>query len=383
MPDFRFPKSNTKIGKQLVTEEENVNETHVRHIFDLPLHILELIAEKLYLVDYINFRSVCNAFRLVPHIKWRQVSSNNKFQYSQLLSPWLIFPKHTNHPSYAIHNLFDPHLGGLYTIQIHEPPLDAKIRYSKNGWLLMSNHNSIFIYHPFVRTGTITLREAPLHCFGYALSSLPPTPRTILVASGVDAIYYFCSTLGYWSTYRCNAYDDFVKIDNSPIIFLNGVFYFLSGQGKLGAFWLMRDTGGGVWKTFRSLKSPRPCFRYNYLAEFDGQLLSIFTEDDQSVHIYKLINFTEGGEWEWGRAWEKVTSLGDYALFVSCSSAFSVIPNSSDMKNRIYFSKLFGRGIVYYCLSTHKFYTTENNQVVQDFYNTTEFLHSTWIQPWW
>ncbi|OMO53425.1 hypothetical protein COLO4_36746 [Corchorus olitorius] len=131
------------------------------------------------------------------------------------------------------------------------------------------------------------------------------------------------------------------------------------------------------WKTLAELKSPdHHDLCQNFLVECDGKLLLVFV--DESVHVYKL-NF------EPVMVWEEVNSLGKHALFLSPSSCFSQIPNCSDMENKIYFPKLFGDVLVYYCLRTHKFYTAGagNKQVVPDFYNTTQFLSSCWIDPRW
>ncbi|XVF87403.1 hypothetical protein PTKIN_Ptkin18bG0117500 [Pterospermum kingtungense] len=366
----------------IVIEEKG--EAQAKSICELSLDILGSIAKHLYLDDYFNFRSVCNTFsKVAPSIKWREASLKLKLPP---LSPWLVFPKGNLS---AIHTFIDPHFGGRYLIKIPESLLDTQICYSNDGWLLMCNHDLMVFYHPlklkFIRMSQVSREHKS--CFGYGLSSSPTSADCTLVALGFNSIYYICRSgeewnesefEGVWNTYDFPDYD-FEPNHSSPVYF-DGAFYFLDRNGKLGVFRL--NNGQVSWEILRELEnpwekmeSPGDGFCYSYLSECGGNLLSVFVMD-QLVHIYKL-NFTSE------KAWEKVTSLGNHALFLSPSSSFSVIPSSSDMENKVYFRKLYGVDIVYYCLSTDKFYTCGNKEVVADFNNTTEFIYSTWIEPTW
>ncbi|XVF49223.1 hypothetical protein PTKIN_Ptkin03bG0251400 [Pterospermum kingtungense] len=348
---------------------ENGNEAQAYNLRDLPFDVLELIASKLYLVDYNNFRSVCNTFRLAgPYIKWREASL--EFQ-SETLFPWLTLPGGNSDTS---QNFIDPHLGDRYLINVPNGLSNGTVRYSKDGWLLICNSNFMFFYHPF-RKRLIELPQQAGHhyyCLGYGLSSSPTLDDSILVGSSFYAIYYLCLRDGIWFECPFPDYFDFQPNNNSPIYF-DGAFYFLGKDGKLGVLELNRDQVS--WKILRDLKSPCDGFCYNYLLECGGNLLSVFVVD-QLVNIYRL-NFTTVMDWE------RVTSLGNHALFVSPSSSFSVTRNSSGMENKVYFHKLYGMDIVYYCLSTNKFYTCGSKEVVADFKNTIEFASSTWIEPKW
>ncbi|OMO80638.1 hypothetical protein CCACVL1_12839 [Corchorus capsularis] len=380
---FGYPEAKSKeiINEKVPKDDESTGAQNRDYLSKLPWDILEFIANKLYLVDYINFRAVCHTFQQVlPRINWREASVSVKSEFPSL-SPWLICK------SRDIHRLIDPHMGGTYLTNIPKSLLEAKIRYSKNGWLLMATgRDTMSLYHPF-RKEEMKLPKAPArrgHCFcyGYALSSSSPTsPNTILVGSGSHSICYIRLTAGEcddgWHEYECDD-DDYTlfqlqpKNMNNSVIYFKGAFYFLNGLGNLGVF-EFNDDDQPSWKTLAELKSPHHHLFQNFLVECDGKLLSVFV-DDQLVHVYKL-NF------EPVMVWEQVNSLGKHALFLSPSGCFSEIPSCSDMENRIYFPKLFGDAIVYYCLTTHKFYTCANNQVVPDFYNTTEFLSSCWIEP--
>ncbi|XVF77392.1 hypothetical protein PTKIN_Ptkin14bG0039300 [Pterospermum kingtungense] len=374
MHDFRICNSQAKSkhtnttseeeGEEIVIEE---NSAQTKGLRELPFDILEWIAKNLYLIDYLNFRSACNTFRRVaPSIKWREASFNLQSQ----LSPWLVFPESN---SSAILNFIDPYLGGRYLIKFPEYLLDTQICYSKDGWLLMCNPDLMFFYHPFKKEPIKLSQTSRIHNFssGYGLSSSPTAPDFILVGSSEFSIYYFCQREGEWNEYEFPDID-FEPNYNNPVYF-DGAFYFLGRNGKLGVFrW---DDGQVSWKILTGLESPCKGFSHNYLLECSGNLVSVFVID-QLLYIYKL-DFTPA------MAWERVTSLGNHALFVSPFSSFSVIPNSSYMENKVYFRKLHGMDIVYYCLGANKFYTCGNREVVADFYNTTEFLFSTWIEPRW
>ncbi|XVF87405.1 hypothetical protein PTKIN_Ptkin18bG0117700 [Pterospermum kingtungense] len=393
MPDLNricnlLAKSKHKVAKLdeegTVTEENSVAQA--KSICELPLDILGSITKHLYLDDYFNFRSACKTFcEAAPSIKWREASLKLKLPP---LSPWLVFPKGN---LCAVHNFIDPDFGGRYHIKIPESLLDTQIFCSKNGWLLMCNPDLMFFYHPFkekfIKLSQVS-RVQHESCFGYGISSSPTSEDCTLVALGFNSIYYICRSggelresefEGVWNTYDFPDFD-FGPNHSNPA-YCDGAFYFLDRDGQLGVFKL--NDGQVSWEILRELEdpwekmeSPGDCFRHSYLSECGGNLLAIFVMD-QLVHIYKL-NFTSEK-----KAWEKVTGLGNHALFVSPSTSFSLIPSSSDMENKIYFRKLYGMDIVYYCLSTDKFYTSGNKEVVADFNNTSEFLFSTWIEPMW
>ncbi|XVF77460.1 hypothetical protein PTKIN_Ptkin14bG0045700 [Pterospermum kingtungense] len=359
------PISKLEVENEGIVIEDN-NEERANNPCDLPSDVLLLIAKKLHRVDYISFRSVCRKFRLVPYIKWSEASFK---LLSPSLSPWLVFHRGN---SCASHNFVDPQSCSEYRIKIPERILNGKVRHCKDGWLLICSPRFMFFYHPFTKE----LRELPQgvgrynFCVGYGLSSSPDSADYILVGNDVGHICYFSRKEGQWFEYQFPDYYDFESNHNSPIYY-DGAFYFLGVDGTVAVF--RRSDGEVSWKILKELQSPCVKYRYNYLLECGGDLLSVFVVD-QMVHIYKL-NFTNP------MTWERMTGLGNHALFVSPSSSFSVIAHSSDMENKVYFRKLYGKDIVYYCLSTDKFYTCGKKEVVVDFYNTKEFFYSTWIEP--
>ncbi|XVF77461.1 hypothetical protein PTKIN_Ptkin14bG0045800 [Pterospermum kingtungense] len=360
---LEHPISKFGVEKEGIVIEDN-NGARASNLCDLPFDILEFIAKKLYLVDYINFGLVCHRFRLAaPYIKWSEVSFKLP---SPSLSPWLFFLR--GDPC-ATYNFIDPHFGGRYLINIP----DGKVRYSRDGWLLMRSSSLMFFYNPFTKKQMDLPQGDGQYdfCVGYSLSSSPTSADSILVGNSYHSIYYIRRRQGEWVEWLEYEIPNYYEPNHNSSIYFDGAFYFLTGKGKVGVFEL--NDGQSSWKILKELESPCDKYGCNYLSECGGNLLSVFVVD-QMVHIYKL-NFTDP------KSWEKVTSLGNYALFVSSSSSFSVMPNSSNMKNKVYFQKLYGMDIVYYCLSTNKFFTCGNKEAVSDFNNTTEFFFSTWIEP--
>ncbi|XVF77455.1 hypothetical protein PTKIN_Ptkin14bG0045000 [Pterospermum kingtungense] len=359
----------SKLEEGIVIEDNN--EARENNLCHLPYDVLGFIAKKLHPVDYFNFRSLCHNFRLVaPCIKWREASF--KLQFPSLC-PWLVFSRRN---SCATHSFIDPHYSSReYLIKIPEDLLHGKVRYSKDGWLLICSPSFMFFYNPFTKETKEFPQGAGEYncCLSYGLSSSPALDDSILIGNSYDHIYYFCRREGVWIIYHFPDFIYFKRNHNSPIYF-GGAFYFLGRDGKVAVF-RMNDDGQVSWTILEELESPCDNFCCNYLLECGGNLLSVFVVD-QLVYVYKL-NLTAV------MTWEKVTSLGNHALFVSPLSSFSVISDSSDMKNKVYFPKLYGMEMVYYCLITDKFYTCGNKEILADFNNTTEFLYSTWIEPRW
>ncbi|XVE80383.1 hypothetical protein DITRI_Ditri14bG0135400 [Diplodiscus trichospermus] len=355
------------------------NEAEVRNLCDLPIDIIGLIAENLYLVDYMNFRSVCKTFKLVaPHIQWNETSF--KLQ-SHSLPPWLMFADQNR----SLHTFIDPNLGGKYLMGIPQCMIDFDIRYSKEGWLLMPSKvvdESMFLYNPFANEPISLPPNANWEtCHSFGFSSLPTSPGCIIVGISLFTVTFLRLGDEEWQGIWRDDYGNFTTNHNSPVFF-DGAFYFLGREGKLGVFSFYESyEDDGVWTEWEwdVLEKPRkPCksFGHNYLLECDGKLFSVFVDNlGESVGIFEL-NKT-------AMCWRKVRDLGNYIFFVSASSSFSMAAKIPGMENKIYFPKIKGEEIVYYCLRTGKYRTFGSKKVAANFNNTKEYLYSCWIQQTW
>ena len=260
--------------------------------------------------------------------------------------------------------------------------IDFDIRYSKEGWLLMSSKvegDSLFFCNSFIKKLISVPPQTDMNtCQSFGFSSLPTSPGCIIVGISLFSISFFnFSVEEDWHEVDRDDYAYFTPNHNSPVYF-DGAFYFLGQDGNLGVF-SYEELHDGALIDWDVLKKPRkPCnsFDHNYLLECDGKLFSVFVDNlGESVGVFELNNTT--------MAWRKVRDLGNYMFFMSPSSSFSMVAKTPGMENKIYFPKIRGKEIVYYCLRTGKYRTFGSKQVAANFYNTTEYLYSGWIQQRW
>ncbi|OVA01301.1 Protein of unknown function DUF295 [Macleaya cordata] len=373
-----------------VNEEEESQKTNGGELEEsawgiLNEAILVWISSFLHPVDRIHFRSVCQAHRsAVPAVNWRTTSTD--IIQTTSLSPWLVFSK-KNDP---IYNFIDPmHNNEKYHMNLSEFLLDAKIRFSKGGWLLMSSgKKTVFFFNPFTRE-RIQLPDLPgryeyMFC-GISFSSLPTSADCVVFAItewGEDAVFIFFISRGdaSWSfrifnntrmpsSEKCM---EFVPWFNTPV-FYNGGFYCLDYDGTLGVFDLEDNFS---WKVLANPEQPCNSVYQSFLVECEGKLLSVFLGHIGSqVRIYRLDSSK--------MVWVKVKNLGKHMLCISHSSCISAIAPNSCMENKIYFSRFHGEGILFYSLDTGRYHSLGSQHSAQDFHNTKKQLNCSWIEPNW
>ncbi|OVA04496.1 Protein of unknown function DUF295 [Macleaya cordata] len=342
--------------------------------------IVVLISRYMHPVDYIHFRAVCKANRsIIPAVNWR--SSSTGITKTTYLSPWLVFSENSD----TIYNFVDPmHNNEKYLMNLSELLVGATIRFSKGGWLLMSKgHYTLFFYNPFTKE-TIQLPDLQQgYDFpGISFSSTPTSSDCVVFAiaqwnENDISILSIARGNDIWrSSIYLNtnlpSYVDFIPCLNNPV-FYGGAFYCLDYNGALGVFNL-KD--GFVWKIL--VKSQR---QFNdvypsFLVECDGKLLLVDLGPlGKSIGIFRL-DFSK-------MVWVKVESLGKHVLFISNTSCLSATAPRSFMENKIYFPRLHGDGILFYSLDTGSYHSLGSQHSAKDFYDTTEWLNCTWIEPNW
>ncbi|KAK2999420.1 hypothetical protein RJ639_024397, partial [Escallonia herrerae] len=151
------------------TEEELADE--IRDWAGLPTDILNLIISRLYFPTEISrFRGVCTAWRSIPAPLVR--------------SQWLM-----SKPLVGTRlNFFHPLYCKPYSMEIPELGF-AKVRFSKDGWLLMSDRDVHFFYNPFTRA-KVELPDLPkgYNRFRVMTFTAPPTSSDCAVF-GVDPLF--------------------------------------------------------------------------------------------------------------------------------------------------------------------------------------------------
>ncbi|GKV51793.1 hypothetical protein SLEP1_g58418 [Rubroshorea leprosula] len=119
-----------------------------------------------------------------------------------------------------------------------------------------------------------------------------------------------------------------------------------------------------------------PCesFHQKFLLECDGKLVSIFVGFlGEWVEIFSLD--------ENDKVWVEVEDFGNRTIFISRFSAFSMVAPPG-LQNRIYFPRFYGKNrVVYYSLESMQLHAHGMDEVLEDFYDTTEQLLCGWITP--
>ncbi|KAI3830516.1 hypothetical protein MKW98_030679 [Papaver atlanticum] len=352
----------------------------------------EAIARFLHPVDYIHFRVACKQHSIIlPALN--RISASTRTTTNTYLSPWMI--SIFDDDEETIWEMVDPmHDNDKYLLKLSDHLLvGARIRFSKNGWLLLSSgKNIIFFYNPFTRA-TIGLPDLPdgFTLGGMSFSSLPTSPDCVVIAisnwrpwNGESYINFLATEPGKsatgWTTHEfiyesIRGYmHEFMPCINNPV-FYKGDFYCLDYNGLLGVFSAKGDDFS--WKVLsKSLKQFSGIYPSFLVECVDKLLLVNLGQSGKSIEIYRL------GESK--TAWVELKSLVKQALFISYTSSFSAVAPRSCMENKIYFPRLYGERILYYSLDTCRYHCVGNNErSLQDFHNTTERSNCTWIEPNW
>ncbi|KAI3908733.1 hypothetical protein MKW98_029283, partial [Papaver atlanticum] len=158
----------------------------------------------------------------------------------------------------------------------------ATIRFSKDGWLLLSNgKKAVFCYNPFTRA-IICLPDLPDDYVlgGMSFSSVPTSPDCVVIAVsiwfdfvGYDTIYFLVIEPGKGLLYA-----------NKPILF-DRAFYCLDYNGMLGVFNMTDDSS---WEILPKSLKQFSGFYPSYLVECDKMLLLVnLGQSGKYVDIYR------------------------------------------------------------------------------------------------
>ncbi|KAF9613592.1 hypothetical protein IFM89_009262 [Coptis chinensis] len=266
------PKTELKIemaDNKFATVEEPVEESIGFRWINLPMDILRSIAMCLHSsADFVNFGRVCKSFASsIPQ-------SPLTTQYPQLM-----FSNRTSLCSFC-----DPMHNVTYCFDMPDL-LGARIRFSKDGWCLMSKGDySMFFFNPFTKV-TVTLPDLPPKHSpndGFSFTQVPTSPDCIVF--GIAGIHEFFVQILYlhlgedaWTQeYGENEVEFFPS--NNNLVFHDGAFYCLGAERYLGVFDLRDDK----WTI---LLTPEPCSstQKNYLVESDGEILSVFVGREGNI----------------------------------------------------------------------------------------------------
>ncbi|KAI3979365.1 hypothetical protein MKX01_001557 [Papaver californicum] len=310
--------------------------------------------------------AIANAHKISTKEEEDQGPKNAEIKISEENKPWSIFNEKVD-----IVDVIASYLHPVDYVRFRSV-LGAIIRFSKDGWLLMSKgERTLFFYNSFTRE-IIQLPDVPhdykthyIFC-GISFSSLPTSSD--------------CVVNGLWEPYKYEADSSckFFACHNNPV-FYKGNFYALDYNGTLGLFNLEeRNFDDSIWKVLPKTLAQFDGVNPSYLVECEGELLVVNFErpSGKLVESFKLDHCR--------MKWVKVKSSGKYSLFIGHTSSSSAIAPNSSMANKIY-SRLHGESdnILYYSLDTVKYHYIGNEQSSEDFYNTKSMVNCKWIEPNW
>ncbi|VFQ84271.1 unnamed protein product [Cuscuta campestris] len=388
----------SKQGKNSTTQsiwEFDENGEQGKRLRDLPLDMFEEVSKHLVAFDYLSFRGASKIFRSVaPPISWRRALSEGLGAYN-FSCPLLMFANRAEN----VYKFVDPNINSssynYYLMRIPDSlQIPITICYSHQGWLLLLKPlRAVHLYNPFTRDIISCNRR-----YGEGVEESTffySKPSAITTSNGdcpIISVGFFEEKKTMVKVISPRPGDEIVrhfdvesdrvfKVEShltSPALFQDA-FYYLDKQGRLGKL-KITDLSVGDNLSWEVLDKPQcpdgliDSSYHNYLVECGGELISVFVGRlGKWVSVYRL----NGDE----EAWETVTDLGGYDLYLSPSSSLSVLTKTRG--NRIYCPWLRGSEIVFFSLDTGKWHFSGSGDSSCDLYGTRMHLNSCWVMPTW
>ncbi|KAF7831164.1 F-box/kelch-repeat protein [Senna tora] len=372
-------------GKEDVSDTEIVQKQETS-LLDLPLESLTIIADCLNLFDYLNFRATCQDCRLIPKLQHRQALQKFKTCHSSSSTMWLLLSVNDK----TAFKFVDPVHDTSFLMSVPESLKGNMVRYSKNGWLLMSDgESSMSFLNPFTEE-IIRLPATPewidISSYALAFSSLPTSPDCIIVGcralpttkiSDLSIIHTTMEEHSEWLHFILEYYGVF-WFHNSSLVLYEKSFYLLGLHGKLSILKYedeidLEPDWTISWDILEKPETLCGSFDQSFLLECDGRLVSIFVGEMGKWLLVFSLDLTE-------MHWKKVENIGNYVIYVSRSSSVAIEARIMGTNNRIYFPRFRDNCILYYSLETKKFHF-DGQGTVESFYDTKEPILATWIEP--
>ncbi|KAI3849663.1 hypothetical protein MKW98_026577 [Papaver atlanticum] len=321
-------------------------------------------------LDYIHLRAVRRNYRsVIPSVNWRRFRPTRSLQIADS-SPWLVFAKDNE----AVYSFINPmHNDENYLMSIPELLKESTIRFSKDGWLLLSKgYHCLFFYNPFTKA-IIKLPDLPDdtdYTFrGFSFSSLPTSSDCSVFAISnykVDEVCIAFIKRGD-ETWTCGILDNvYLPPGKKDIVF----------EPTLNCP-VFSEENGITWDILSMVPRPTCGFIYkSYLVELEGNLLSILLGHfGKWVRIFRLDMSA--------MVWVKVEDLGRHVVFISNTSCIATVAPTSRMENKIYFPRLQNEKVLFYSLDSGKYHSLDSKHDGKDYSNSTENLRCSWIEPNW
>ncbi|GLT38287.1 hypothetical protein SLA2020_125450 [Shorea laevis] len=280
---------------------------------NLHIEILCVIKSHLFGSDRIRFHTVCKAWSSVPsQLEWLSSWEPEKIPTEIFQFPFLMFLGRNT----SVCNFFNPLANTTYS-KLSPDLANAKIWFSKDGWLLMTQGDvSIMFFNPFTNE-KIHLPDLPMKehkCNMICFSSHPTSHNCRVLAVRIKSV-------------------NFIKM-----------LHCLSHHGKLHIFDPGKVNTEDLWIVLDEVKIPpnRGRIKRCYLTVCAEELVAVFEGHvGKTVEVFKLDRSA--------MRWKRVEELGEDGVF--------------------------------YFVSTGKFHSFYIGYSAEDFVGTKEQVHCVWIQP--
>lgn len=294
---------------------------------ELPLELLSSVMSYLEIKDNVRASVVCKS--------WYEAAVSVRVINQP---PWLMyFFKSRN--SYEFYN---PSNCKKHTMELPKSLDGFIVRYSRDGWLLMSkNISSDFVlFNPFTMD-LVVLPYLELW-YGYQLVgfSCAPTSSSCVVFTIKDydpghvTIRTWNPGETAWTSTQVGS--QFLDVKHNYVVFSNGLFYCLNLRNCLAVF----DPSLRTWNVLDVLPPKCPdeiddesWYEGKFMVGYKGDIFLLCTFGNEDPLVFKL-DLRRG-------IWEKKENLGSLTFFASTKSCESrtYIPKGM-LRNSIYFPKL-------------------------------------------
>ncbi|XP_030964066.1 F-box/kelch-repeat protein At1g57790-like [Quercus lobata] len=368
--------------------QENKKGLH-RSWSHLPPELLCLVSSYLLAGDFTTFRVICKS--------WRSSTSLPRPAVSTLTdSPWSLSPCLMSvgshkctffHPGYQKHDACEIDIPEL---------LDARIRFSKYGWLLLTGYGydnfSVFFFNPFTKEKVELPKYTNRESFVTMSFSSPPTSSDCFVIGicGWDDFGFIKRGEKRWTSHTIINRPEFTPSSYCNPILHKGLCNCLGENGGLGVF--DPNDNPSNWIIYHNDKIPLiqeklDSVHRSYLVESDeGKLLAIFMVEEGDtktpIHVFELPKLQVNKNMLKPRkiVCRIVRSLGNRILYISLGGSFlgPVVPRG--LGNQIYLPIVQDQKNIYYSLSTGKYHFIFDDYSAKNIHRLEQPMNCCWIQ---
>ncbi|XP_078181487.1 uncharacterized protein LOC144575266 [Carex rostrata] len=330
-----------------------------------PIHMVQLISEKLPLKDSGRLRAVCKS--------WMNLSNPIKEE-----RVWLMYcPKKS-----GTCQMYNPFNGKQFTLNLkklksNEP---SRLLFSKDGWVLaLQGYDQLCLLNPFTNEfHHLPIMEYPYSYSGIAMSCAPNSSSCVVFALVGPPRGQFTTVITWhygqnkWCRMKFDNNCPFPVAHNNPV-FMDGELYCLSRLGNIGVF----NPENNTWRILDKLlpiysdldQAPEFASEYCYLLEYNGDLISVFRAVNMDyIRVYKLDRSK--------MSWTHLEDLGDLTLFLDFRTSIARSLPCKSYNNKLYLPRLHDE-----TSTTTFYYNMKSKMHNPNFKCLKEPYNCVWLEP--